>query len=478
MKRNPILILLALTTCLLCTAGFAACGGAGNTGGTAHKHTYSEEWTFDETYHWHAATCGHTGEVSGKAEHTFLAETCTICGYALSFTEGLEYTLINNGTAYEVSDLGSATDTDIVIPSVYNDLPVTSIGEYAFMYCTNLKDIKIPDSVTRIGKDAFVFCSSVKSIEISDNVTRIENETFGGCSSLTSITIPNSVTSIEDFAFADCSSLTSITIPNSVTSIGEGAFADCSSLTSIALGSNVTSIGYDAFNGCSSLTSIEIPDNVTSIGRNAFAYCSSLTNIIIPNSTSIWNSAFYDTAYYNDDTNWENGMLYIGTYLIDADSLFSGSYTVKPGTRTIANSAFSGCHGLTSIAIPDSVTGIGENAFSGCFRLTSVDIQGGVTNFGVAAFMGCRNLTSVTLGSGVTSIGDSAFNDCNSLASIEIPNSVTSIGTGAFYNCTSLSDLTFNGTIAQWKAIDKDAYWDLNTCDYSIHCTDGDIPKN
>lgn len=36
-----------------------------------HIHTYSEAWTKDETNHWHAATCEHTTEVSGKAEHTF-----------------------------------------------------------------------------------------------------------------------------------------------------------------------------------------------------------------------------------------------------------------------------------------------------------------------------------------------------------------------------------------------------------------------
>ena len=36
-----------------------------------HKHKFSEEWAKDETNHWHAATCGHTTEVSEKAEHSF-----------------------------------------------------------------------------------------------------------------------------------------------------------------------------------------------------------------------------------------------------------------------------------------------------------------------------------------------------------------------------------------------------------------------
>ena len=59
-------------------------------------------------------------------------------------------------------------------------------------------------------------------------VTSIGNYAFWYCSGLTSITIPNSVTSIGDEAFSDCSYLTSITIPNSVTSIGNGAFYECS----------------------------------------------------------------------------------------------------------------------------------------------------------------------------------------------------------------------------------------------------------
>ena len=60
-----------------------------------HVHTYAAAWTYDDAYHWHAATCEHTTEVSGKATHdwdvgvvtkaaTHLEEgvmtyTCTVC---------------------------------------------------------------------------------------------------------------------------------------------------------------------------------------------------------------------------------------------------------------------------------------------------------------------------------------------------------------------------------------------------------------
>ncbi len=43
-----------------------------------HEHSFAEQWTYDGTHHWKAATCGHS-EVSEEAEHTFVEEVCTEC---------------------------------------------------------------------------------------------------------------------------------------------------------------------------------------------------------------------------------------------------------------------------------------------------------------------------------------------------------------------------------------------------------------
>ena len=117
-----------------------------------------------------------------------------------------------------------------IIPS-----SVTSIGEYAFAFCSGLTSITIPNSVTSIGSNAFGNCSGLTSITIPSSVTNIESNVFFGCSGLTSITIPSSVTNIESNAFFGCSGLTSITIPNSVTSIGFGAFFNCTKLVTVYL---------------------------------------------------------------------------------------------------------------------------------------------------------------------------------------------------------------------------------------------------
>ena len=112
------------------------------------------------------------------------------------YSEGLEFSLNSDNISYSVSDIVNCTDTDIVIPSCYNDLPVMSIGNYAFQYCDNLTSITIPDSVTSIGDRAFYGCTSLASITIPDSVTDIGCDAFQYCSSLTSVIIPDSVTYI------------------------------------------------------------------------------------------------------------------------------------------------------------------------------------------------------------------------------------------------------------------------------------------
>ncbi len=113
----------------------------------------------------------------------------------------------------------------------------------------------------------------------------------------------------------------------------------------------------------------------------------------------------------------------------------------------IGYNAFSGCTGLTSVEIPNSVTSIGDNAFSGCAGLTSVEIPNSVTSIGVCAFTGCTGLESLTIGNSVESIGGHAFYNCHSVTSLTIPNSVTSIGEYAFSGCTGLTSVEIPNSV-------------------------------
>ena len=272
---------------------------------------------------------------------------------------GLLNTKGTEGVVYELSDDGKyatvvgyeGTKTVVTIASKYDGVPVTHIGDYAFVDCTYLTKIVIPNSITSIGNSAFYRCSSLTSVTKGTGVKSIGDYAFYDCSSLTEITIPNSVRSIGDRAFASCSQLNSITVEKenkkyhssgnclietasktliagcknsiipsdgSVTSIGDYAFYRCSSLTRTIIPNSVKSIGRCAFSDCSSLTSATIGESVTSIGYGAFSGCSSLKSVIFKNTngwsadeTSISNSdlsntstaAWYLTIYCHDDWN-------------------------------------------------------------------------------------------------------------------------------------------------------------------------------
>ena len=175
-------------------------------------------------------------------------------------------------------------------------------------------------------------------------------------------------------------------------------------------GYTVTVIGEQAFYNHTSITSVLIPNTVTSIGERAFQSCTALTNITIPDSVnSIGLSAFQETGYYNDNSNWEDDVLYICNQLIEVKDTISGDYTVKDGTITIADYAFYQCQNLTGITIPNSVKAIGNYAFYACYNLTGITIPNGVEYIGELAFCFCYGLISITLPDSVNFIDSWAF---------------------------------------------------------------------
>ncbi|MCD8041421.1 MAG: leucine-rich repeat domain-containing protein, partial [Clostridia bacterium] len=315
------------------------------------EHTY-EGYSYDSNGHWQVCTvCEEQTEAEA---HSYGSDNiCTICGYEnVTASEGLEYTLSDDKTYYIVSGIGECTDTDIVIPSIYNGLPVEAIGESAFSNCTSLKSVTIGKGVTSTGYKAFYGCTSLTSVTIGSGVTSIGGSTFYDCISLESVTIPNSVTSIGNSAFRNCSSLTSVVIGSSVTTISTGAFYGCDSLTSVTLPSSVTSIGSSVFLLCISLTSITIPDSVTSIGDYAFAYCYSLTSVYYNGTSEEWNvitigdyntSLSSATIYYYSETqpadsgnywHYVNGVITIWVQGATDAAYVGNSYTIDYTTLT------------------------------------------------------------------------------------------------------------------------------------------------
>lgn len=113
---------------------------------------------------------------------------------------------------------------DLIIPSVIDGYTVTSIGPYAFYYCTGFDGkLVIPDTVTKIEKAAFTGCYNIKSIEFSANLRVIETGAFMGCKALTAVDLPDLTDTFGDYAFFDCPSLT-INASAHLQYIGSNAF--------------------------------------------------------------------------------------------------------------------------------------------------------------------------------------------------------------------------------------------------------------
>ncbi|MBQ4269005.1 MAG: leucine-rich repeat domain-containing protein, partial [Clostridia bacterium] len=286
---------------------------------------------------------------------------------------------------------------------------------------------------------------------------------------LTEFTIPDGVTSISNYTFDNCDSLTNVVIGDSVTSIGEGAFSNCVNLTSVVIGDSVTSIGDFVFSCCHSLTTVTLGNSVTCISDSAFDYCESL----------IYNE--YGNCKYLGNQNNQR------LALITTKNKNLSTYTIAETTKVIADSAFSECSKLTSVAIPDSVTSIGEGAFSDCSSLTSVMLGNGVTRISASAFSKCDSLiyneyenckylgnennpslaliritdgkfSTYTIAETTKVIADSAFRECIKLTSLVIPDSVTSIGTEVFAFCSSLVNISVDENNANYKSINGDLY--------------------
>ena len=390
-----------------------------------------------------------------RIKQIIIPSTVTSIGqYAFYLCNNIKTVIANMTTPPTIGseDFPSRSNASLYVPA--GSLPYYAMADYwkEFKQIKELSRIYFEDSnveaicVQNWDRDNNGYLDEVEALMVTDIGT-----VFQGKSQIArfdELQYFTGLTSIHNNAFNGCSGLTAITLPEQVTVIGNNAFQGCVSLPDLDF-AHIKTIGANAFQNCSSLTRIFNLSNVTTIGEGAFANCIEMLSLN-SNATTIGSRAFQGCT---------------------------GLTEVSINATAVESNTFQDCSNLTSVSLGSKVTGIKEGAFRNCTSLTSINIPGTVVTIS-GGFEGCTSLNDVTLNSGTKYIVNSVFQGCSSLTSIRLPNglqyigesvfegtglteinipsSVTSILNRAFYGCDNLTKVKVN-----WKdplAVPADAF--------------------
>lgn len=247
----------------------------------------------------------------------------------------------------------------------YRYSSLTSLPESAFTQCTEIRFIKLPDSVSSFGRNVFYGCSSLETFTTPPKLHTFPNYTFANCSSLRELHISTyiNITVNYMYVFTGCSKLKHVYYNTIADLFNSGYYqstptgtqvSPCSAnkdghlyiggeeVFEITVPENVTKINAALFEGFRYITTIHMHDGITSIGNGAFNDCRSLNHTfeeMLPSSvTSIGNFAFHNCNSLHGD-------------LIFSDTV-----------RSIGSDAFSNIqnNNLGNVVVPSTVTSLGD----------------------------------------------------------------------------------------------------------------------
>lgn len=460
MTKNKFLtfILGLFTICL------SACNTETN-GGSNHQHTFSQSWNYNETLHWHDATCGHDVK-SDEGEHIpdnpkkeneipatctsdgsyELATYCSVCGKLLSKeqkttpaldhdygTPSFQWNQMNNGGySCSATTVCKRNIQHVLSETVECSSTITKEAtddeDGTITYTANFENELFGVQTHDVTIEAY-HSETKLSFNLNSSNTAYIVEGKSGASG--TVKIPTTyrnlpVSSMKEGAF-NSTNINKIIIPPSISVVSSFAFFYRYSLNEVVLEEGVQTLDSQCFMGCANLKTIIIPSTLRSVKKGAFIYCSSLEEFIAPN------------------------------------------------ILTIPVSMFNGCTKLKSVSLSDNCTSIGLAAFNDCSSLSSFVFPSKLLSIGESAFAGCNKFANIEIPSKVTIIDKQAFSSCQKLESISLPKSLKSIGSEAFADCSVLETISYAGTMAEWNTISLGTNWKYGVSASVVHCSDGNV---
>ena len=242
--------------------------------------------------------------------------------------------------------------------------PVTSVPDDAFNGMTFLDYLSIPTATLSVGEKAFMDCTALPEIHLP-NVTTLGQNAFEGCTSLASALL-GGVATIPANAFHNCYNLESVILPaHKVKTVGDYAFSMCYKLTQVSTESYdyvnlpaVTRIGLGAFTGAVALKRVVCP-NLVDLDASAFASCYELTSVSLPKVTRLQPSCFLGNRSLTD--------VYVPEVFFINTNVFNGCTSLKtlalPKIQRIRQRAFAKTRSLETLDLGADLESIGNEVF-------------------------------------------------------------------------------------------------------------------
>ena len=315
----------------------------------------------------------------------------------------------------------SGSQTDVVIPSVYQGEPVTEIASNAFKE-SKIQSVTIPSSITDIGEYSFGYCHELTKVNFSEGL-----KTVG------------------EGAFFDCPKIEKISFPNSLEKLGCGALGNVLVLKDFENGE----VGVTTAD--SALTELSIPFIGETKSVSAYSFFAFTFGVTSP-AKNRYSAESFDFTH-------EGETIKINLYNVIPESL--KKVTVGCGDL-IPDAAFYNCFYLEEIIVKSSnLISIGKYAFEGCKNADVTGVEDAMFILDRAFFgsgftgLDFDNLVSIgnyafwetpvadfIFGEELTTIGDGAFG-FTQLETIYFPENIESIGDLAFYACNNLKRVYF-----------------------------------